>query len=157
MITRPICFVIGAGASKCYEFPLGKELCAMVIEELKDNGQKTRQLLIENTAFSPQEIENFRNELFLSGQNSVDAFLETRREYLDVGKAAMSTILLRYEQPELLWRFAIVCVRQRLSGLLTTKYPLLLLISIDLLNISYSPHSCIPMGRVRKTVPRYWA
>lgn len=104
MITKPICFLLGAGASSCYNFPLGKRLCELVVNDLRD-GIGTRDLLLQNTSFSAAVVEKFRRELELSGQNSVDAFLETRPEYLDVGKAAMATILIRYEVSGNLWGF----------------------------------------------------
>jgi hypothetical protein len=54
---------------------------------------------------SDADIDHFREQLGFSGQNSIDAFLETRQEFLTIGKAAMSIILIRYEKPETLWRF----------------------------------------------------
>jgi len=77
----------------------------MVIEELRPNVQ-TRELLRDYGGFNDAEIDHFREQLAFSGQNSIDAFLETRQEFLAIGKAAMSVILIRYEQHETLWRFA---------------------------------------------------
>jgi hypothetical protein len=77
----------------------------MVIEELHLNGE-TRRQLIENVGFSTAAIDNFRRDLFYSAQNSIDAFLENRPEYLHIGKAAMAVILTRYEMSDVLWRFA---------------------------------------------------
>jgi hypothetical protein len=104
MITGSICFVIGAGASNCYRFPIGKELCLMVTDELRPR-VNTFDLLIAHTAFQPDAIERFRSDLLFSGQNSIDAFLELRPDHLNVGKAAMAAILLRYEIPDRLWTF----------------------------------------------------
>jgi hypothetical protein len=105
MIERPIVFVMGAGASSCYEFPLGKNLCRMVIEELKPNVVSHTQI-IENTVFESGYVDRFQSALEFSGQNSVDAFLESRQEFLAIGKSAMATILIRYEKPSILWRFS---------------------------------------------------
>jgi len=46
-----------------------------------------------------------RSKLLLSGQNSVDAFLETNNACLDIGKAAMAAVLLQYESQEVLWNY----------------------------------------------------
>jgi hypothetical protein len=107
MITQPICFVIGAGASNCYGFPLGKQLSELLTNGLQpSSGNPLYRLLRENApAFSPDAIENFRRKLFMSGQNSVDAFLETNNACLDVGKAAMAALLLQYENPDFLWNY----------------------------------------------------
>jgi hypothetical protein len=97
MITQPICFVIGAGASSCYGFPLGKQLSRQLTNALNPSGGNALyRLLLENApSLNPGAVENFRSKLFKSGQNSVDAFLETNNACLDVGKAAMATMLLQ--------------------------------------------------------------
>lgn len=105
MIRTPIVFVLGAGASSCYEFPLGQKLCEIVIDELQ-RGQKAREVLVNTTEFLDREIDAFRRELLYSAQNSIDAFLENRPEYLPIGKAAMAIILMRYEHHDALWRFS---------------------------------------------------
>jgi hypothetical protein len=104
LISQPIVFLLGAGASRCFEFPLGQQLCELVIRELKSNSQ-TRNLLKAHSDFSDQEIDRFQQQLAHSGQNSIDAFLETRQEFLSIGKAAMSIILIRHERQDILWSF----------------------------------------------------
>jgi hypothetical protein len=103
MLTKKTVFVLGAGASSVYGFPLGRTLCQSVIREL-EVGQARKDIL-DYTKFSEKEIDHFREELRESGQSSVDAFLEHRRELIDIGKAAMTAILVKYEQASELWSF----------------------------------------------------
>lgn len=103
MITRPTVFVLGAGASSCYDFPLGQKLCELLISEVRP-GHQTRDVLLAN-GFGSEFLGKFRDELLYSGQNSIDAFLENREEFLEVGKAGMAVILVRCEQPGRLWQF----------------------------------------------------
>jgi hypothetical protein len=93
---RRTVFILGAGASAVFGFPTGQGLCKLVCEELRADGEYGSALR-DNTAFGDEEINRFCRELLLSAQPSVDAFLEHRREFLDLGKAAMALILVRKE------------------------------------------------------------
>jgi hypothetical protein len=104
VIRTPTAFVLGAGASYCYHFPLGQRLCQTVSEDFREGGGLLEAFL-RNTTFTKGELEEFIRELQYSGQNSIDAFLENRQEYLNIGKAIMSFLLISYEQPDLLWTF----------------------------------------------------
>lgn len=104
MITRKTAFILGAGASFPFGFPLGQRLCEEVIVGFAENAE-WRRLLLDNTAFSGAQIEGFCRELLFSGQGSVDAFLEIRSEFLEIGKAAMAVALVRREDGEKLWGF----------------------------------------------------
>jgi hypothetical protein len=80
LISTPTVFVLGAGASQSFNFPIGIQLCEQVITSLYGNGaERLRDL----TGFDLTAIETFRDELLFSGSNSVDAFLENRAEFLD--------------------------------------------------------------------------
>src|SRR5215470_17963710 len=82
MIIEPICFVLGAGASYCYNFPLGKQLCEMLTASLKPSKKRDLlslftpySLLLQHApVFNKKAIDNFRRKLLQSAQNSVDAF-----------------------------------------------------------------------------------
>jgi hypothetical protein len=52
------------------------------------------------------ETDRFCTELLRSAQLSVDAFLEHRTEFLDIGKAAIAFMLVRKETPQTLWKFS---------------------------------------------------
>ena len=100
MITKPTVLILGAGASIPYGFPSGVELKKQICEELK-SGEKRD--LIESylnptyMASTSSKIDNFISALFYSGKQSIDAFLEHRTEYTQIGKVAIGTILIPYE------------------------------------------------------------
>jgi len=101
---KPTVFVLGAGSSADYDFPVGQRLCQLVCDELAanyDHGVSLRQ----HTDYKDKEITDFCRQLRMSGQPSVDAFLEYRTEFLDLGKAAMAVILVKYEASDRLWDF----------------------------------------------------
>jgi len=104
VINNPTVFVLGAGASSCFGFPLGVSLCQMVVDQMRGDHQATQEL-VQNSAFERRHVEAFRSALWQSGQNSIDAFLETRTEFLDIGKAAMATLLIKYENADRLFGY----------------------------------------------------
>jgi hypothetical protein len=66
-----------------------------IINGLSQNSEM--QSLIRSAGFRAEEIEHFRNALKNSGRKSVDAFLEHRIEFLEIGKAATACVLLPHE------------------------------------------------------------
>lgn len=94
MITEPTVLILGAGASKPYGFPTGMELKKMVLDEIC---QTRNNDLFEELGFSIKDRQLFSDALRRSGKASVDAFLEHRREYLELGKAAISRCLIPCE------------------------------------------------------------
>lgn len=103
MISSQTVFVLGAGASAPFGFPLGQQLCDRVIKGLAVGGQQ-RVDLLNTTGFVERNLDHFREELRLSAQPSVDAFLEHRTEFIDIGKAAMAAILIGCEKPDEVWK-----------------------------------------------------
>lgn len=93
-ILNPTVLVIGAGGSCDFGFPLGIELrnriCALV--ETAD----TIRLLVE-LGHPERQIDSFRNELRYSGFRSIDVFLESNPEFLEIGKQAIAACLLPCE------------------------------------------------------------
>lgn len=100
MITKQTVLILGAGASVPYGFPSGIELKRQICEELR-NGEKRD--LIESylnpsyMASTSSKIDDFLSALFYSGKKSIDAFLEHRTEYMQIGKVAIGAILIPYE------------------------------------------------------------
>jgi hypothetical protein len=101
---KRIVFVLGAGSSAVFDFPVGQTLCQQVCSYVRVSGLLGR-LLRDYTDFGENEIVRFCDELLMSAQPSVDAFLEHRQEFLDLGKAAMAVILIREEISSKLWGF----------------------------------------------------
>lgn len=96
MIRKGTVLVLGAGASYHLGFPLGHQLLWEVVQELRDEVNRVFRLL-RDCEFETPRIKEFRHALELSGQPSVDLFLENRREFLDIGKASMAALLIRHE------------------------------------------------------------
>jgi hypothetical protein len=104
MLNTNTVFVLGAGASQPFGYPLGVELYQAVLEKFADGGQN-RPHLLNTTRFMERDIDQFLLALSRSGQTSVDAFLEKRHEeFLEIGKASMAIELMLRENEVLLWR-----------------------------------------------------
>jgi hypothetical protein len=104
MLTHPTVLVLGAGASKPFDFPTGLELSAMVSNELRP-GHHAYNVLQDPGGFAGADINTFREEFYFSGKNSVDAFLEHRTDLIEIGKAVTAVVLIGYEDPDKLFRF----------------------------------------------------
>lgn len=99
MITRPTVFILGAGASYNFGYPLGKNLVDIILKNFDPDNEKNSLNLFEGLGFSREEILAFRNELLFSAAPSIDTFLEPRQEeerYL--GKLAIAYALIPFEQ-----------------------------------------------------------
>jgi hypothetical protein len=102
MITTPTVLVLGAGASCPYGFPTAKQLKNRICEVFASRTPVIRQLE-EKVALAGKFLE-FREAFWKSGTPSVDAFLEGRPEFLDVGKLAIAYCLIPFEHEENLYR-----------------------------------------------------
>ncbi len=103
MIKTDTVLILGAGASRPFNFPTGQGLLDEVYQNLRaENTAQFKQLL----EFEPEvsHIRDFRNALKLSGKESIDAFLEGRNEFMRIGKLAIAQTLLPYETTENLFR-----------------------------------------------------
>lgn len=107
MIRKPTVIVLGAGASAPYGFPSGRglllEICYGLQKEHRDSGPHLLRRNLLDFGFREHQIDTFRQELELSMQPSVDAFLEQRLEYVKIGKAAIASSLIRYENAQALY------------------------------------------------------
>ncbi len=126
MITKQTVFILGAGASQPFNLPLGRELLMKVSDSLKympqqesyvanpnpysgtprhqlrniDDDSLSRNQLFQyllNNDQKRQFIEAFQKNLIRSEINSVDAFLEFRSNYTEIGKIAIAYNLLKLE------------------------------------------------------------
>jgi hypothetical protein len=103
VIEGNIVFVLGAGASNDFKFPLGYELVDMVLAKFGRN-RTGRPQLLTYSGCDEVELDVFLEALDGSAQNSVDAFLEYRREFMKIGKAAIAYCLIECEDPVQLYR-----------------------------------------------------
>jgi hypothetical protein len=97
MIETSTVLILGAGSSYPYHFPLGRELTDIICRDLI-SGSAQGKTLVDNTHFLPYQIDQFQQALLGSKQMSVDAFLEKRTEYLEIGKAAIALQLMPFEE-----------------------------------------------------------
>jgi hypothetical protein len=96
MIPRRTVLVLGAGASVPYGFPTGRGLLINVVRSLRNEGG-TLQIILSALGFELGEIRTFAEELDRSMQPSVDAFIENRPEFMNIGKAAIVGTLVPSE------------------------------------------------------------
>jgi hypothetical protein len=103
MLTRKTVLVLGAGASKPFNFPTGIELSQRIVELL---GPTSGAYILQEMCGIPlEDTERFRSAFHHSGKNSVDAFLEHRPEFMKIGKAATACALIPFEQEDVIFRY----------------------------------------------------
>jgi hypothetical protein len=86
-------FVLGAGASAPFQYPLGSELVRRV---LRFNGDAV-------LGVTKEQARPFKDALYRSGAYSVDAFLERNLQYVDIGRLIIAHELVKCEQYSNLW------------------------------------------------------
>jgi len=96
MITKRIVLILGAGASIPYGYPSGHQLKWDIIKKLNASPSRLR-ISLKNLGISDEHINEFREVLFESGQFSIDALLEKRPEFIDVGKLSIVLMLIPLE------------------------------------------------------------
>ena len=104
MITKPTVFVLGAGASYSFGYPLGKNLLEIIIKNFDSDNSENAIELFKGLGFSDVDITSFREKLRLSAALSIDSFLESRGEddrYL--GKLAIANALIPFEKTDTLF------------------------------------------------------
>lgn len=92
MITRPTVLILGAGASKPFDYPTGKELKIKICNNL----DSWRDLFL-SSGIVDQQVSLFKEQLERSPDSSVDAFVEFRPEFLAIGKLAIARALIPLE------------------------------------------------------------
>jgi hypothetical protein len=90
MIPMPTVMVLGAGASKPYGFPLGRELRDMIRDRLELLAQYP---MLYGAGVSSREIEALRDVLDSSPYESIDEILGYRPDIADVGRKAIAEAL----------------------------------------------------------------
>ena len=105
MIKRPTVLVLGAGASKPYNYPTGQELLRALVRDLANPSESPVGKMLYELGVGFPIAASFSDELARSESPSVDAFLECRdeKEYLEIGKLAMTIKLWQYERKDALF------------------------------------------------------
>lgn len=105
MVTLPTVLVVGAGGSKPYGYPLGRELVDSLVYQLPRRMSPpgiTDRLI--GLGISGKLITDFRNDLVRSHRMSIDRFLSAWPDYVDLGKLAIAATLVPIEEPEMAHR-----------------------------------------------------
>lgn len=103
MIKTKTLFILGAGASAPFQYPIGIELRKLIC------GQSRRATVIqalkpvnEDEGLYVQKVDNFITEFSRSSLYSIDFFLERRQEFMHIGKMAIASYLFPCEKDEIL-------------------------------------------------------
>jgi hypothetical protein len=97
MIMDPTVLVLGAGASKPYGYPSGRGLYFTILNNLNFIIDPDFQSRLKNLGVTSAQIDGFRKGLAYADSPSVDAFIEYRSAFLEIGKLAMALCLLPCE------------------------------------------------------------
>ncbi|MBS4027149.1 MAG: SIR2 family protein [Ignavibacteriales bacterium] len=100
MIKEPTVLILGAGASAPYGFPTGKELKEKICKGISD--ERWMKAFVDDK-FDLDEVKQYANQLRHSGKTSVDAFLEHRKEFIEIGKLTLALALIPFEIKENLY------------------------------------------------------
>ena len=96
MLSEPTVFVIGAGAHVPYGFPTGvglkEDILSISVDELpwERRNPAYRQVV-------QHQLDRFKQDFANSGEPSIDAFLENRKDYLEIGKFCIAAKIISYE------------------------------------------------------------
>ena len=118
---KKLAFILGAGSSIPYGYPSGPRLIEQILKTLNPNfiykfffkhkNQEDEITLLPaqqvfsdysiytKYGFNENEIERFRIALLNSNKDSIDSFLNDRREFMDIGKIAIANCILKCEIP----------------------------------------------------------
>jgi len=110
MITQETVLILGAGASMAYGFPSGQKLKALIWQKLANYRDEIPIAMGANIQSRvPKEqfgrsVEEFRNDLLLSPDYSIDSFLEHHSDkYRKLGKICIAEVLLPLERRQYLF------------------------------------------------------
>jgi hypothetical protein len=95
MIKNPTVFVIGAGASKPFDFPTGAELRQKLCTGLATGGDISN--LLVRLGHSSSSIEEFRRAFQCSALQSIDAFVAYQPKWQQYAEMAIAAALLPIE------------------------------------------------------------
>jgi hypothetical protein len=105
MIRKPTTLILGAGASKDYGFPLGKELVDQIIQKLENPESNGIYKILADLGHSDSvELGEFVTNLKGSNLDSIDEFLSKQPKYSELAKKCIAIVLIPYEKEEYLRR-----------------------------------------------------
>lgn len=93
MIEKNVVFVLGAGASCSYGYPMGRQLIREMLQPENDV-----KAVLQQAGFNLKQLSEFQAALKAAKPSSIDSFLEYRTEFLELGKAMIAAAIIRCEQ-----------------------------------------------------------
>lgn len=89
-------FILGAGTSIPYDFSSGTGLVQSILENSQKGGL-IHKYLTQYYGYDPETLRMFNKALAMSGQMSIDSFLEHREDLREIGKTII-TIEIAYRE-----------------------------------------------------------
>jgi len=96
MVEIETVLILGAGASKDFGFPIGKQLVRKICRLLTEN-KYWDIFYVTAGQYSTEMVIGFRNDLKEADPLSIDAWLEHNPKYINVGRVAIAMALLERE------------------------------------------------------------
>jgi hypothetical protein len=97
LIRTPTVFIVGAGASYEYGFPLGEKLVKQIVFHTRAAETPFSKAMVAS-GIDSTDVLQFSSSLKGADLSSIDAFLENNRaEFVRVGKAAIALVILLAE------------------------------------------------------------
>ncbi len=97
MIDEETVFILGAGASKPYGYPIGPVL----VKNIVDSIDQAKLSFFEYFDITSTHLKDFKEAITSSLASSIDFFLSDRKDFIKVGKLCIATILLQCENPNI--------------------------------------------------------
>jgi hypothetical protein len=101
VVKKRTVLILGAGASVDYGFPSGSELVRLILKGLRTHQHPLYKLILQSAEANTSRVE-VRDALIDSQRSSIDRFLQTRREFPDIRKAAIAATLIPIESDAVL-------------------------------------------------------
>lgn len=93
MIEVPTVFILGAGASSPYGYPLGNTLVSNIAKALLDIEPQREMILAGYSPKNQNAFKQFNFDLTVGEPGSIDTFLQRRPEYTSIGKYLIARII----------------------------------------------------------------
>lgn len=103
MLKDKTVFVLGAGMSSYYGFPLGDALSRMILKHCVINDHVATRLFLQQKGIKEESFKNFTTSYTHSGCKTIDQFMaanNTNEEFHTIGKYFISKILLGMERKQ---------------------------------------------------------
>ncbi len=95
MISRKTVLILGAGASAPYSYPTGVSLKNEILNNCQNPQSRDQILAVLGCTY--EFVDEFCDAFRLSGQATIDEFLEYRSEYTEIGKLVITQVLIQHE------------------------------------------------------------